>query len=84
FFFILPTYATHLVYGWLSCIMLLTLAALFYLFEVNIQDKVFDKIILVFILIEITIFISYNAFTYFSPQLTTGNGGNKIAVKAEQ
>ncbi|KFJ39587.1 dolichyl-phosphate-mannose-mannosyltransferase family protein [Francisella tularensis] len=84
FFFILQTYATHLEYGWLMCIMLLTLAALFYLFEVNIKDKVFDKIILVFILIEIAIFISYNAFTYFSPQLTTRNFGNKIAVKAEQ
>ncbi|MDE4947078.1 hypothetical protein NAI56_10915, partial [Francisella tularensis subsp. holarctica] len=78
------TYATHLEYGWLICIMLLTLEALFYLFEVNIKDKVFDKIILVFILIEITIFISYNAFTYFSPQLTTRHIGNKIAVKAEQ
>ncbi|MDE4967717.1 hypothetical protein NAI41_10230, partial [Francisella tularensis subsp. holarctica] len=51
---------------------------------VNINDKVFDKILLVFILIEITIFFSYNAFTYFSPQLTTRNIGNKIAVKAEQ
>ncbi|MDE4982353.1 hypothetical protein NAI38_10105, partial [Francisella tularensis subsp. holarctica] len=30
------------------------------------------------------IFISYNAFTDFSPQLTTRNFGNKIDVKAEQ
>ncbi|APD50338.1 glycosyltransferase family 39 protein [Francisella hispaniensis] len=84
FFFILQTYATHLEYGWLMCIMSLTLPALFYLFEVNIKDKVFNNIILVFILIEIVVFITYNAFTYFSPQLTTRNFGNKIAVKAEQ
>lgn len=83
-FFILQTYATHLEYGWLMCIMSLTLPVLFYLFEVNIKDKVFDNIILVFVLIEFVVFITYNAFTYFSPQLTTRNFGNKIAVKAEQ
>ncbi len=67
FFFILQTYATHLEYDWLMCIMSLTLTALFYLFEVNIKYKIFDNIIFVFILIDITVFIFYNAFTYFSP-----------------
>lgn len=49
------------------CIMSLTLTALFYLFEVNIKYKTFDNIIFVFILIDITVFIFYKAFTYFYP-----------------
>ena len=50
------------------CIISLTLTALFYLFEVNIKYKTFDNIIiLVFILIDITVFIFYKAFTYFYP-----------------
>ncbi|MGQ4003102.1 glycosyltransferase family 39 protein [Francisellaceae bacterium CB299] len=83
FFYILQTCFMHLEYGWLMVIMSTTLPATFYLFEIKINSKVFEKIVMYFIVIEVVIFAAYNAFIYFGPTITTRNFGNNVALKAQ-